>query len=1250
MNLALPGVDACDSMKTTVTLTLFSTILSWLPMKSRYSDSDAKRGEDIPQLYISLTNISANGESNLEEGLVKATVEAKDSLDVLATTVGDFALDLLDRIFVVLEAHEEPQSGRKGTAVDGGIGGTVGHLFQAVDPVLEPLLWSTITSKILDYFQHSTPINAVKVSGKIIECIINANPSSLSQVLAVLLDKKVVENCSPDKLAFRLRLVGGATRSSQGYALVEENLTVLKPFLTSEYTHHSEKNVRKAACKLIKDILKGSVSFYPKGIQPYDSKLGLAIGAPNSYEHAQFSWYIPSASTMTAGASLLRTTILKTIADMRDMITSLAAPDIESTLTLKKVEEAVAYGLKLVQKVLRGAAEVLGDEHDSNLVSFPSLSTEESVSEMELTGDEIVDPFDCVPAMIHTARTTILEGLNEEDRALYSTLRFTAADLLAFLNDSLQGISKSSPKNGVVAVEGVISTVSAYAGLYDSSVLQGSWAKTLKVLICSRMAALKSVDQIKSWFTSIKRGNRSLVVKTMIRAIRTRESLTKGPGGVGMRGLDYWLGHDVCTNNVANSGWLQHAIRQKHFATLSNKHALTQGTKSPVLLSLLNQLIDLTCHEYDVVRQKALSTFVHITGKFGKKSYSAVKNLISVLTVPGTTFERAIGIFYLLGQHSMMKGILSKWEEIERFLRALTLCPTMIAKIEQQDKKQILMGKMANLFVKYVESWHHFPLDDTSSRSATSLYQLLLSTVGFDLDGKLLTDRVQMIIGDEEEGAAGSSSSGLRHTTFLAFMMLHFIGHDDITVPTGVVAWALQTVSTEHGQPTQLIAMAALVRTTYILCKKISPSLLLSPQSPQPVTPISFATINYFRSIFSPVDGKAPLGNAQVGWVPFLLGISQAHPRREEGAGGAQWSQGIDHVLRCSEYLNMLLPRLISSNRSEGTLFSTHFRLSHAGLFLSLAPLLTSTLNPPVLTTSVTTTTTIPSNNSSVATTVTSESESTLVSLPPLSPLAMVSAALEACKSLVSTSEDESRANNSTRAELFGGLLRGVLSLQKDAANSESEKNTTAVEELLVAFFVENVERLSVDYFADWAEAVYFVFSCGLCKMSNPLCCLVLDGFRRILISGETEEVEKEEGFARQGRVLTLTRAALSGEINACSSLSSGVGVSDGSSPPTSISPLAVALTQLLSEEGADFLSPFRNCRLEFGKMFSLLSESGAQTSVGLTAVLSKISSAVMATGVNDISTEVAKVVIEEQMVVDGMVLETVKTLGKCQD
>ena len=71
-------------------------------------------------------------------------------------------------------------------------------------------------------------------------------------------------------------------------------------------------------------------------------------------------------------------------------------------------------------------------------------------------------------------------------------------------------------------------------------------------------------------FTSTKRASRSLLVKTLMK--RCRMTTRASSSTTGLASLDYWLGHDLSTNTVANGGWLLHARRVKHFAIAVNRY------------------------------------------------------------------------------------------------------------------------------------------------------------------------------------------------------------------------------------------------------------------------------------------------------------------------------------------------------------------------------------------------------------------------------------------------------------------------------------------------------------------------------------------------------------------------------------------------------------------------------------------------------------------------------------------------------
>jgi len=55
LRMSLPGIDPSDPMKSAVTLHLYSTILTWLPVRSSYT---AHRKEVYPPPYLSLVDSS----------------------------------------------------------------------------------------------------------------------------------------------------------------------------------------------------------------------------------------------------------------------------------------------------------------------------------------------------------------------------------------------------------------------------------------------------------------------------------------------------------------------------------------------------------------------------------------------------------------------------------------------------------------------------------------------------------------------------------------------------------------------------------------------------------------------------------------------------------------------------------------------------------------------------------------------------------------------------------------------------------------------------------------------------------------------------------------------------------------------------------------------------------------------------------------------------------------------------------------
>jgi hypothetical protein len=163
---------------------------------------------------------------------------------------------------------------------------------------------------------------------------------------------------------------------------------------------------------------------------------------------------------------------------------------------------------------------------------------------------------------------------------------------------------------------------------------------------------------------------RSIIVKTLIRSFKARECVDNGDH-TKVSQADYWRGHDSNTNTIANSSWLQHAVRQKSYAMQINKVNLIHETKGPLLMSLMKKLVGLCGHEYDLIRRKSLIIYVNLAAPFGKKSFTDIKPLFKSVSTPGYSFAEATGAFSLMAQDCNLKRITNKWEHTEQFLRGV---------------------------------------------------------------------------------------------------------------------------------------------------------------------------------------------------------------------------------------------------------------------------------------------------------------------------------------------------------------------------------------------------------------------------------------------------------------------------------------------------------------------------------------------------------------------------------------------------
>lgn len=1039
LRLSLPGLDPNDSQKTTITLGMYSNILAYLPIRSSYKVP----GSSSPSLYLVQ---ACNPDSNTAKYDNKITFEQWSSLlSSLDGYMGEWTNELLDKVFILLQSHEPKRKGVKNSTLGSVIAECVGYMWQSIDPN-DPMR-SELENKVIKYFQQNTLINASKVCAKILEGMVSTNSSILPKVVSAFFcdDMKeplVISNSmndwSAEKLAFRMRLVSGSVRQAQ---VVDNVMNVLEVLIDPKMINHTDKVVRKTACKLVKDILRCTSSLYPTGVMPlYDDST--VIGSPSSYSNSKSVWHIPNPASIKIACQVLRSTVLKSMKNCLSLMGSIeksdlagnADPDVSGDW--KKTEENIFNGLHLILKAMRGVAEILGDK--------------KSISEKE---DKNVSP---------SGRNAIIKLLDKEDAELIETLRFEILVFLTTMSDHMVSSVDDSTKNSSL--------------LKNSYIIWKEWMKVLKVTLTQRSACLKNIDQVSKWFKMNQKMARTMLVKTIQRSLAANNLKESNDPRLN---YEYWIGHDVNTNNVTNTGWLQLARRNKAFSFSSLRECIKSDEKSSQYILCLRRLATLCGHEYDTIRSKAQGVFESISICFGMHVKGVIVQAITeIKSSDENSYHSISGALSILGSIQIMKRVTGNWSNIVDFLSAVACFPSTISKISEIDKREKLMKQMAHTFVKYLGRWNHLPLSDEDKVSASTLLNYTLSQCRGTETGDI------------------QQSTSLRHDTFTSFIILHLIGHKDIFIPSTVWSWAMYNLMNTLG-PTQLIGLTGFLKLSYSAY-------------------VNGVDRESLRVIHETLMTQ---GSLQI----LIQSVSLCHPTSND----TQWSSGIDQVLRSTEYIKTVLPRQTSNLKSDRNFCSSSVYKQNCGLFMCLPVILYDLLM----------------ENSA-------EPEDVVY-------MKFVKSLLDASRDLKHSTEEENRANNSTRAELFGGLYK---SLVIDSSSSDinfvenvfslknlksrvkfSDATIAAIEKLLVSYFFENVEKVSVEFNKDWAEAVYFASGGCPVNVNSLLVKTVLENMKASLAQQQSSndqivaaEEKASDGFRKQDKILTIVRALLVADVTIC--------------------------------------------------------------------------------------------------------------------
>jgi hypothetical protein len=937
LTLSLMGIDSNDEKKSRVTLNMYANILQLIPLLDDYSLSATAAARPINESFL---QIATSSKSNSAE----TWAEYAPYLAALGGQIEEWVLVALDRTLDLMEKYEEPKEGQPRRQLSQELEGFLGIMFECCRSAK---LREQLEDKVLSFATKVKP-NAGKEFSKLMNGLVRSNPSAFGNVLAVLADPEMLAGeWSKEKMAFRLHMLAGAAKNAGDELLV--HLPVLEKLIAFS-VQSSEKEVRKQACRLLKDTLRGLSAFYEDDLIPdYNPDKGLFLGATKQHSELQVNWRTPSQAALEATVGLLRRyangSLDAAAAIVSKSSKSMAVDSMdEEKLSFKMAEEKMVTHLEVVRASLRGAAEVLGNG---------ALTS----------GDD--DDEDC---MLDTGKS-ILSSLMSDDQAYLTNFR---TRVLTFVSDCNDTIDASDCPADLLPMQ-------------DSFLVRKTLLKLVSTVINRRMATMKEPSRCLKNNKSTKLSWRSTITTSMLEWTKRlgpvegadRAHLDEPLFGTTTRGMlsnvDTWKSYDLDLGNFQGRVKAQHALRLREYAFASTRAVLREDSTRDLYMKVLQQVVGLAGHEYATIRKKASGIFASISGRYGWRLNTVLTDMISKVNTPGSSYPAASGAIALLSQERIMKRITSRWDLCGALLGAILNSQAMLAAVPEADKRQLLMTMVGRMFVMYTLHFHHSPKADAKDEAMlpAAIQRSTLGAIGISSDEWSLAQAPKQLAG----------GGGLRYDAFAAYTVLHLIGHsaaNRIATP-GEWGWAIAFATKAHGEPTQVLALAGLVK-------------------------LAFGAFEFGTDAETLAQLSASLGasaaSAPAMWKSLLVSVGHhGHPR----GSAPQWSDSIAQFMRSAMYISGVLPRASTVPAHGGPMFSRLPKLEFMATFTALAALASGSVTGREVSVDV------------------------------------IKLVLEAAQDLPSTNEDELRANNTVQAELFGGLCRAVGVLPSGPLQFEAE-------------------------------------------------------------------------------------------------------------------------------------------------------------------------------------------------------------------
>lgn len=888
LRLSLAFLEASDSSKTVMVLDLLSNIFGWMPVSNSYVLK-------IPR-FTSYLHLLEHKEHDTQAFAGHSSVVQAQYDTITSYICTDWALQMLEKIFLLIDSEEVKVKGAKDSAISASIAYFVAMFFQSLETVDVPFEQS-IERMIVQYVLTRAPGHTDKTCGKLIEYYIGIRPNRLNDILAAFLTEDLCSvGMASDKLSFRLRVIGALFRQSQGIALTVRNSELLAAVLVNtKLVCHEEAKVRKHVGKVYKDLLKGGLSAYPVRVNSRFSHND-TLGAPNLALENDIPWFIPTAESTVSGVDHLQRLMsfaLSQIHTALDIALQSGASEITNAATqLKKCEEAVGSALALIRRLVRGSAELLTDdfsEHDWRAIN------------------------------IATGRNHYLAFLSEAARSYVKNFRAMLLAELATIHEKLERTA----------------SIVVFSSLRNNEFIAKQWMKVFHLIITRRVSFCKDVDKYRKGITMHTTAQRVALCAAVYNRLKENRNISTAAepyAGSGSRSATlletlrsdyYWKRHDWNSNSLVGYIWVQHCTRSLLFAQACNRVLFRLESEADPVFTCLNYLLELTRHSYDEIRPHARKIFEKMAKMLGPKLNACIASLLSVFRQPTATYYQTASTLVTLKQSTMMRRIQSDVSLKVTFLESLPFVQTIAGNIEELDKKEKIMLSLADCFVKYSSGWSVTTKDVDILQE--SLMQSLLDNLNRTTSSSSLSMAVSVGESSTATASSGGGGGGLRMDTFAAYSLLHLLSSAVLspkneTNVKPLLQFIQKQLTTAHGQPTQVIANTMMYRMVEIIAEHPRPETLPQPE-----------WFLYWQQCWNPCHVEGQWAGTLLGLVRILALFSTVS---EEGK--ALWSRGVDEVLSSTSFLSIVKPRSFCKRRADQNNYSKYFGYGFASMMWTM--------------------------------------------------------------------------------------------------------------------------------------------------------------------------------------------------------------------------------------------------------------------------------------------------------------------------